>query len=338
MAQLAEGDLSVEIPARQKSDDIGAAARIVQVFKENLTEADELRRERAQNQERMQSEKRRAAIELADGFEAKIKSVVDAVSSASTELQATAQSMTAAADQTNRQSETVSAASADASGNVQAVADATEELSSSIAEIGTQVVQSAKIGHAAADQAGTTTTQVQGLMEASQKIGDVVDLINDIAAQTNLLALNATIEAARAGEAGKGFAVVASEVKNLANQTARATGNIGTQIIGIQTASREAANAIDAIRDTIEESSRISGTISTAVEQQNVATRNIAQSVQQASDGTQKVSSSILEVAEASQETGRAAKSVLSAANDLAQQSTVLREEMDNFIRQVRAG
>ncbi len=338
MAQLAQGDLSIEIPARQKRDDIGATARIVQVFKESLIEMKRLRDERQESQERAEQEKRRVMTALADSFDAKVKKVVDAVSSASADLQATAQTLTAAVEQTNRQSENVSAASGNASENVQSVAYATEELSSSIAEIGTQVAQSAKISNAAADQAGETTKQVQELVEAAHRIGEVVDLINDIAAQTNLLALNATIEAARAGEAGKGFAVVASEVKSLANQTAKATDEIADQISGIQTATRDAAAAIDGIRNTIERSSQISGAIASAVEQQSSATQHISRNVQLASDGTQKVSKSIVEVTEASQDTGRAAMSVLDAANDLAGQSKLLRDEVDAFIHQVRTG
>ncbi|HLB79979.1 MAG TPA: globin-coupled sensor protein [Dongiaceae bacterium] len=275
--------------------------------------------------------------ELAKNFEGSVKGIVDTVSSAATELQSSAQSMSATAEETSRQSTAVAAASEEASTNVQTVASATEELSASVAEISRQVTQSTQIAAKAVADAQATNRTVENLDAAAKKIGEVVQLISDIASQTNLLALNATIEAARAGEAGKGFAVVASEVKSLANQTARATEDIGAQIRAIQSEVGQSVTAIKGIGATIQEISEISTAIATAVEEQGAATQEIARNVQQAAAGTQEVSTNITGVTQAAGETGQAAGQVLSAAEELGRQSNVLQKQVDQFIASIRA-
>jgi len=262
----------------------------------------------------------------------RVKEVVDVVASASTELQSSAESLAGTAEESTRQSSTAAAAAEQASTSVQTVASAAEELSSSISEINRQVSQSAEIAKGAVDEATRTNTVIQGLAEAAEKIGEVVRLINDIASQTKLLALNATIEAARAGEAGKGFAVVASEVKNLADQTSKATTQIASQIGGMQTETKNAVSAISQIGATIGKISEISTTIASAVEQQGAATQEIARNVQQAAAGTQEVSNNISGVTQAATQTGAAAAEILKASGELAKQSDALKGEIDTFM------
>jgi methyl-accepting chemotaxis protein len=276
-------------------------------------------------------------LKIADDFEMSVKGVVDAVASAATELQASSQSMSATAEETSRQSMTVAAASEEATANVQTVASAAEELSASVMEISRQVSKSVQIAGAAVTEAKKTDATVQGLATAAQKIGDVVKLISDIAGQTNLLALNATIEAARAGEAGKGFAVVASEVKNLANQTARATDEITAQIGAIQSATNEAVEAIRTIASTISEMNQISTAISAAVEEQGATTKEIARNVAQAAEGSANVAETISGVSRAASETGSSAGQVLNASGELSVQAERLRREVDNFLGSVRS-
>jgi methyl-accepting chemotaxis protein len=337
MGTLAAGDLSVEVPARDRQDEIGEMAGSMQVFKESMVEAARLRAEQEEQKARAEQERRQAMLDLADKFEAGVGGVVHAVASAATELQSTAETMAATSEETTRQSTAVASASAQATANVQTVASATEELSASISEIGQQVGESAQIAAGAVGEANATNTQVRNLAEAAQKIGEVVRLISDIAGQTNLLALNATIEAARAGEAGKGFAVVASEVKALANQTARATEDIAAQVKAIQDATQSSAQAIGAITSTIGKVSEIATTIASAVEEQGAATQEIARNVQQAAQGTQEVSATIDAVSGAAQQTGAAAAQVLASANELSKNGEALKTQLAAFLQEVRA-
>jgi len=276
-------------------------------------------------------------VKLADNFEKNVKSVVEMVGSAATEMQSTAESMSATAEETNRQSVVVASASEEASTNVQTVAAASEELSNSINEISNQVQTSSKISQKAVEEATRANETIEGLSEAAVKIGEVVELINDIASQTNLLALNATIEAARAGDAGKGFAVVANEVKSLANQTAKATDEIGAQIGAIQNASNDAVKAIEGVSGIIADINQITTGIASAVEEQSAATQEIARNVQQAAEGTSEVSSNITGVTKAANETGDAAIQLVEAAGELALQSQKLNTEVDGFLVEVRS-
>ncbi|WP_446694435.1 methyl-accepting chemotaxis protein [Rhodopseudomonas telluris] len=337
MVQLARSDLSVVIPGVGRRDEIGEMAGAVDVFKANMIEAERLRAEQAATEAR-QAEQRKADMNrLAAEFELAVGDIVNNVSQASTELEASAASLTSTADHAQALATTVAMASEEASTNVQSVASATEELSSSVSEISRQVQSSARMAGAAVDQARTTTTKVGELSSAAARIGDVVELITMIAGQTNLLALNATIEAARAGEAGRGFAVVASEVKALAAQTEKATGEIGQQVFAIQAATRESVDAIGGISRTIEELSEVASTIAAAVEEQGAATQEISRNVQQAADGTQLVSSNIASVQHEATETGSASAQVLSAAKLLSTEGSRLRLELDRFLGTVRA-
>jgi methyl-accepting chemotaxis protein len=337
MQRLAAGEIETEVPARGRHDEIGEMAQAVQVFKDNAIEKTRMEAEQETKERRAEEEKRAAMLTLADQFETSVGEVVEQVSSAATEMQASSESMNVTAEETTRQSADAAAASEQASVNVQTVASATEELTGSISEISRQVGQASQIAGAAVKEANDTNAKIQGLADAAQKIGEVVALITDIADQTNLLALNATIEAARAGDAGKGFAVVASEVKNLANQTAKATEEIGAQIAGIQTSTREAVEAIDKIGKTISEIDEISATVASAVEEQGAATQEIARNVEQAAAGTQEVSSNITGVNQAANDTGAAATEINAAAGELTRQSETLRAQVAKFLDTVRA-
>ncbi|MGH7123816.1 MAG: methyl-accepting chemotaxis protein, partial [Stellaceae bacterium] len=336
MRALARNDRSVEVPALGRSDEIGEMAAAVQVFKENLERADRLAGEQRTEQEKKEQRQRKVEGYLAS-FDKAVQQALGTLAAASTEMRSTAEGMSATAEETSRQATAVAAASEQASTNVQTVASASEELSSSISEIGRQVEQSSTITRKAVDKAKTTSVTVDGLAKAAQRIGDVVKLIQDIASQTNLLALNATIEAARAGEAGKGFAVVASEVKTLANQTAKATEEISSQISEIQGATGETVAAIEAIGSTITQVNEISSAIASAVQEQSAATQEIAGNVQQASKGTAEISQNIAGVTQAAGETGTASTQVLGAANGLSEQAEKLRAEVDDFLAKIRA-
>jgi methyl-accepting chemotaxis protein len=336
MQALGQGDLSVDIPHRGEKTEIGLMADALQVFKEALI-AKKAADEAAARDADEKIERGRRVDNITREFEAMIGEIVNTVSSASTQLESSAGKLSATAERSQKLATTVASASEEASTNVQSVASATEEMASSVTEISRQVQDSARMAGEAVGQARTTTERVSELSKAATRIGDVVELINTIAGQTNLLALNATIEAARAGEAGRGFAVVASEVKALAEQTAKATGEIGTQISGIQAATQESVNAIKEISGTIEKLSEISSTIAAAVEEQGAATQEIARNVQQAAQGTQQVSSNITDVQRGATETGSASSQVLSAAQMLSGDSGRLRSEVSKFLTSVRA-
>lgn len=334
--RLAQQDYAVAVPDIERGDEIGEMAKAVQVFKERGIGREQLEAEQAA--ERAAREKRAQQMEtLTKTFETKVSSLVQALSAAATEMRSTAESMTATAEQTNTRSVAVAVASEQATANVQTVATAADELSASVSEIGRQVEQSAEIAGRAVADAKHTDATVQALADSAQKIGEVVVLIQDIASQTNLLALNATIEAARAGEAGKGFAVVASEVKSLANQTAKATEEIGGQIAQIQDATKLAVDAIRNIGATIGEISQIAATIASAVEEQGAATQEIARNVQEAARGTEEVSNNISGVKEAAAESGSAASQVLSSAGELAQHANQLTDHVTEFLSAVKA-
>ncbi len=337
MTVLATGDTSVAISGVERRDEIGQMAGAVQVFKTNMIEVERLKVEQQEAERRGAEQRKSDMIKMANDFEAAVGEIVETVSSAATELEASAGTLTTTAERAQERSAVVASASEEASANVQSVASATEEMASSVGEISRQVQQSAKMASDAVEQARKTNDRVGELSKAAARIGDVVELINTIAGQTNLLALNATIEAARAGEAGRGFAVVASEVKALAEQTAKATGEIGQQITGIQAATQESVGAIKEISGTIEKLSEVSATIASAVEEQGAATQEISRNVQQAAHGTQQVSSNIVDVQRGASETGSASSQVLSAAQSLSSDSNRLKLEVGKFLNTVRA-
>jgi aerotaxis receptor len=318
----------------ERDDEIGEALRNLQTV-QAIVRFD---------REELKATERRAALlrkadmnKLADAFEGAVGEIVETVSSAATELEASANTLTATAEQSQGLATTVAAASEEASTNVESVPAASEELTSSVNEISRQVQESSRVAAEAVGQAQKTNDRVGELSKAAARIGDVVELINTIAGQTNLLALNATIEAARAGEAGRGFAVVASEVKALAEQTAKATGEIGLQITGIQAATQDSVGAIKEIGNTIGRMSEISSTIAAAVEEQGAATQEISRNIQHAAQGTSQVSANITEVQRGASETGSASSQVLSAAQSLSVESNRLKLEVGKFLDSVRA-
>ena len=328
--QKAEQDAEAE-RQRQEAERESQEAEAETQRQREAQEAEELQKQQAEE------ERRQMMLELADSFQMSVGGIVEGVSSAATEMQATSEQLTGNAEKTSEESASVAAAAEQASANVQTVAAAAEELSKSINEISSQVTQSSTISSKAVEAANKTNDQVRGLAEAATKIGEVVELINDIASQTNLLALNATIEAARAGEAGKGFAVVASEVGNLANQTAKATEEIGAQIGDIQTATNQSVDAIQGITGIIGEINEIATGIASAVEEQGAATQEIARNVEQAAVGTQDVTTNISGVRQVAEETGDGANQVKSASTELSTQSELLRGEVDKFLATIRS-
>jgi len=336
MSELAGGNLGVDVPAKERGDEIGGMAISVQVFKDNAIEMKRLQAEHEASEHRVEAEKRETMAKLAAGLQASVGGVVEAVTNTSREMRCSAETMATVAERGSAQSNVVASAAHDASSNVQAVAAAAEELSTSVQEISRQVSQASQITAAAVTDAAQANQTVAGLAAAAQEIGAVVDLINTIAAQTNLLALNATIEAARAGDMGKGFAVVASEVKALAGQTAKATQEIAGRIGGIQTGTRDAVDAIARIGATIAKVDEIATAIAAAVEQQGVATQEIARNAELASGGTNEVTSSIEGLSAAAAETGAVSARVLDASGELSQQSDVLRGQVEDFLASIR--
>lgn len=344
MTALSGGDKSVNIPFAGKRNELGKMASAVQVFKDNMIEADRLRSEQERARQEQEAARVRAAAErkaamqaMADQFESTVGQVVASVSAAAVEMQATAEALSRTAQDASTRSVAVAETVSDVSRNVQGVAAATEELSASIRDIAGQTTQSSRMVADAARQADTTTQQVNTLAANATSIGAVITLINDIANQTNLLALNATIEAARAGESGRGFAVVASEVKTLASQTAKATEDIAAQVRSMQEATTQSVSAIGGIRSSIDRMNEVASAIAAAVEQQGAATQEISRNVQFASDGATQVSGSIDGVTRASEEASHGSSQVLSAASELARNGEVLRTQVDRFLREVRA-
>jgi methyl-accepting chemotaxis protein len=338
MIELANGNFAIVLPGLGRADEIGEIAQAVETFKINAEQKARDEAEAKIKQDRVVAELRKADMhKLADSFESAVGEIVETVSSAATELEASANGLTTIAERSQQLATTVVAASEEASTNVQSVASASEELTSSVNEISRQVQQSSRVANEAVDQAQKTNGRVGELSKAASRIGDVVELINTIAGQTNLLALNATIEAARAGEAGRGFAVVASEVKALAEQTAKATGEISQQISGIQSATQDSVGAIKEIGDTIGRMSEISATIAAAVEEQGAATQEISRNIQHAALGTSEVSSNISDVQRGASETGSASSQVLCAAQSLSVESNRLKLEVSKFLNSVRA-
>jgi len=338
MQKLAAGDLNIGICAYGHEDEVGEMAATVCVFQDNAKQMERMKAEQAEMERRAATEKKAAMEKMAADFEGSVGHIVSVVASAATQLQASSKNLSEMSEQTSQQTSVVAAATEEASSSVQTVASAAEELSASISEINRQIEESTRVAANAVQEVHSTDATVSTLSEAAAQIGDVVKLIQDIAEQTNLLALNATIEAARAGEAGKGFAVVASEVKNLANQTGRATEEISKKIVTVQNVSNESVKAIRSIGTIIEQIDQITRMIAEALRQQDEATREISNNVQQASAGTSEISSSIVNVTHAAQESRNAATEVFDAANELSQQSESLRGQIQVFLDKVRAG
>ena len=336
MNRLSSGDTDVTIPGGDRKDELGSMAGAVDVFRRNMIEARTLRDAQEAAKQEAELEKKALQRQMADRFEADVKSVVGAVARATEDMQRVAAKITESVNGTSEQATAAAAASEQASASVSTVAAATEQLASSVTEIGRQVTHSSDVADAAVAKAAQTTEMVGTLAAAGEKIGDVLRLIGAIASQTNLLALNATIEAARAGDAGRGFAVVASEVKELASQTAKATEEIAGQVAAIQTSTGDCVTAIGSIGDTIREISGIATTIAAAVEEQGSATREIARSVQQVAAGTSEVAVNVAGASHAAGQSRALADTVLVASSELNQHATTLFASVDTFLASLR--
>ncbi|WP_029581680.1 methyl-accepting chemotaxis protein [Bradyrhizobium sp. URHD0069] len=337
MARLAGGRMDIEIPSLNRADEVGAIARAVQVFRENALRVQAMESEQAGLKQKAEEDRKAAMGCVADGFEQAIGKIVEAVSSASSEIELAAASLTRTAETNHRLTAAATSASDRSSASAHSAAAASEEMACSVTEIGRQVQQSENISHAAVRQAQQTNERIAELSQSAGRIGEVVKLIAAVAEQTNLLALNATIEAARAGEAGRGFAVVASEVKELAAQTAKATEEIGAQITQMQSATQHSVSAIKSIGATIGQISEISTAIAAAVEEQSAATQEIARNVQQAAQGTTEVGGCLADVSLGSANTQAAAEQVHGFALSLSQEGSSLKLEVEKFLATVRA-
>ena len=336
MNRLSGGEIDVTIPGSERHDELGTMAGAVEMFRRSMIEARGMREAQEASKQQSELEKKALQRQMADRFEADVKSVVAAVAQATNDMQRAAGEITTSVGGTSQRAAAAAVASDEASASVNAVAAATEELASSVAEIGRQVTHSSEVADSAVLKAGQTTEMVSSLASAAEKIGDVLRLIGAIASQTNLLALNATIEAARAGEAGRGFAVVASEVKELANQTAKATDEIAGQVAAIQAATGDCVTAIGGISNTIREISGIATTIAAAVEEQDSATREIARSVQQAATGTSEVSVNVTGASQSADQSRTLANNVATATGQLSQQADALSRSVDTFLAGLR--
>jgi methyl-accepting chemotaxis protein len=335
MDRLATGDVSTEVPFLAATDETGDMARAVQVFKDNLNKSREMETERERNQQ-ARDKRTRAMEALISDFDVVVTNLLGNVSNAAGHVETAARTVLDNAQGSSERTGAVASTAEEASTNVQTVATASTQLSSSIHEISRQVGQSTQVASTAVTEVAGANEKVQSLADAAAKIGEVVSLITDVAEQTNLLALNATIEAARAGDAGKGFAVVASEVKNLANQTARATEEISLQINGVQAATQDAVGAIGNIGEIIASMNKITAEISIAVEKQGVATQEITRNVDEAANGTQQVSSIIGDVADATNNTRDSANDIIEATDTMGQEFNTLRGQVSTFLGQVR--
>jgi methyl-accepting chemotaxis protein len=336
MQSLAQGNLLTEVPVSARRDEVGQMAKTVLVFKQSMQRNEELR-QASEAEQRDRDARAERMMTLTRGFDERVKAMVEMLAGAARGMERTAVDLTRTAEVSAAESQTVAAAAQEAQAGVETVASASEELSASISEISRQVTNQANLAQTSVNAIELTTRNVAELSEASTKIGEVVRLINEIAEQTNLLALNATIEAARAGEAGKGFAVVASEVKNLANQTAKATEEIGAQVGGIQATTKGTVDSIAAVGGQVRQMNDISSAVAAAVEEQNAATQEISRNVQQASEGTKGVTHSIELVSNEVTKTRAAAQSVMEAAKQMLGESEGLKTYIDSFLNEVRA-
>jgi len=336
MARIADGDLDAEI-STQGTDEIAEMASALSVLRDARRDARRRAEQASEERNRMSEERRNELLTLASRLESEVKTVAETVTGSAAQMHDTAKAMAEVASSANTEAGSAASASAQASRGVHSIAAAAEELSASISEIGRKVGESATVAGAAVHEAESTRATMHALANAAQKIGDVLKLIQAVAAQTNLLALNATIEAARAGEAGKGFAVVAGEVKALASQTATATEEISNQIRAIQNTTRDAVAAIERIGATISKVSDISTAVASAVEQQDATTREMAHNVTTVAQSTSVVSEKVASLANAAGETGQSALMVRDHAGELKHQADALRIQVDQFLARVRA-